>query len=188
MIDLRVWLYALLGTHDFVATKGSIISTVLAAVYVALLARARPTDRVGGDKRDDQLLPLAALAALTLLPVYHKLYDAVLLVLALAWALRALRDPRLRGVAGATLAALAIFLIPFDFLPLLMKRTAVLDGVAQTWLWRVVIFPHHALATLAVAFCVLYAFYRRVRQAKPRLAQVVAEPHAELAELVSAQS
>jgi hypothetical protein len=52
---------------------------LLAAFYIVLLARLR--------NAEDQLLPLAALAVLTLLPVYHKAYDATLLVLALAWAL-----------------------------------------------------------------------------------------------------
>jgi hypothetical protein len=180
MIDLRAWLYTLTEAHALVTAKALLVSLALAAAYVALLARRRASLRQGG------LLPLASLAALTLLPVYHKMYDATLLVLGLAWALRALRDPAARGAAVATLLALSVFLVPFDFLPLLMKRTAALDALSKTWLWRVVIFPHHALATLATALCLLYAFWRSVPHAMP---EPFTEPvDDELAELASSQA
>jgi hypothetical protein len=89
-------------------------------------------------------------------------------------------------VAVATLLALCVFLVPFDFLPLLMKRTNALDALSQTWLWRVVIFPHHALATLATALCLLYAFWRSVRLPEPeRAARIIETPEASVDELVS---
>ena len=183
MIDLRAWLYTLTETRGLVTAKALLVSLVLAAAYVALLARRR---REG--PRHDAPLPLATLAALTLLPVYHKMYDATLLVLALAWALRVLGAPGPRGAAVATLLALSVFLVPFDFLPLLMKRTDALDPLSQTWLWRVVIFPHHALATLATALCLLFAFWRSVRLPEPeseRAARIIETPEASVDELVS---
>jgi hypothetical protein len=181
MIDLRAWFYTLTEAHHLVTAKALLVSLALAAAYVALLARRRQRG-----PRHDAPLALATLAALTLLPVYHKMYDATLLVLALAWALRALQGPGPRGVAVATLLALCVFLVPFDFLPLLMKRTNALDALSQTWLWRVVIFPHHALATLATALCLLYAFWRSVRLPEPeRAARTIETPEASVDELVS---
>jgi hypothetical protein len=116
----------------------------------------------------DRLLPLATLCALTLLPVYHRMYDAALLLPALAWAMLALGGP-LRRNAIATLVCLSIFMVPFDVLPLIMKRTSALDGLSQTWIWRVFIFPHHALATLATAISLMWGMWSlmRLRQATP---------------------
>ena len=184
MIDLRAWLFALLDRSDVVTTCGLVLSMLLVAAYVTLITRARGAER---DRPDDELLPLAALMALTLLPVYHKLYDATVLVLALAWALRSLREPRLRGVAVVTLAALSVFLIPFDLLPLLMQRTRALDGMSATWVWRAVIYPHHAIAALATALCLLYALRRgqTVRAAAPAPSARDADLEAELEELAS---
>lgn len=148
MIDLRVWLFTLFDQRELVVAKGLIISLLLAVSYVALLVRRRDTP--------DGLLPLATLCALTLLPVYHRAYDAALLLPALAWAVPALKGPQ-RRIAIATLAALSVFLVPWDFTPSLMRRTSSLDALSQTWLWRVVIFPHYALATIATAGCLLWA-------------------------------
>jgi hypothetical protein len=177
IIDLRAWLFALTDRRDVVVPAGAAISVLLAGLYVALVAAARaaraapaaPAVARGGEPRDE-LLPLAALMALTLLPVYHKVYDATVLVLPLAWAVRSLRDARQRGVAVVTLASLTVFLIPFDLLPLIMQRTRALDGLAQTWAWRAVIYPHHALASLATAVCALYALWRAARVPRPQLA------------------
>ena len=158
MIDLRAWLFTLTERRAIVVALAAVVSLLLVSAYAATVLRAR---RSGWPHhRDADVLPLAAVMALGLLPVYHKSYDAVVLVLALAWAVRALRDPRRRVVAVITLASLSAFLIPFDLLPLVMRRTRALDGLSQTWLWRAVIYPHHALAALATALCVLYAWCR----------------------------
>lgn len=186
MIDLRAWLFALLDRREVVGAVGTVVSMLMIAAYATLVTRARTHESA---RRSDELLPLAALMALTLLPVYHKVYDATVLVLALAWAMRSLRDPRVRGVAVVTLAALSAFLIPFDLLPLLMQRTRALDGVAQTWLWRAVIYPHHALATLAVSACALYALWRSQAIPAPATAMAAASADdldAELEQLASA--
>ena len=185
MIDLRAWLFALLDRRELVGAIGVAMSMLLIAAYATFVTRART--RESERRRPDELLPLAALMALTLLPVYHKLYDATVLVLVLAWAMRSLREPRVRGVALVTLASLTPFLIPFDLLPLLMQRTPALDGVAQTWLWRAVIYPHHAIATLAAALCLLYALRREqtVPVAAPAHAARSADLEAELEELAS---
>ncbi len=181
MIDLRAWLFTITDHRALVMAKALVASLLLAGAYVALLTRARPGSR--------RLLPLAALVAISLLPVYHRVYDAVLLLLALGWAIRAYTGP-LRGPAVATIVALSPLLIPFDLLPLAMKRTDALNGIAQTWVWRVFIFPHYAIATLATTLCLLYAFWRSVRQTAPaREPEATPSDEPELArEMVSSSS
>jgi len=180
MIDLRLWLFTLLENREAVVAATLGISLVLAILYIVLLSRVRHLQ--------DQLLPLAALASLTLLPIYHRAYDATLLVLALAWALRSWPDRRYRTVATLALVAVAVFYIPFDFLVLLMKRTTALDGLAETWIWRVFIFPHYAVATLATGLIMLGAMFRYVQIAEDRPQAVHAGQPAELESLVPSKA
>jgi hypothetical protein len=186
MIDLRTWLFTLTGRREIVVPLAAVASLLLVSAYAAVVLRAR---RSGWQHhRDADVLPLAALMALGLLPVYHKSYDAVVLVLALAWAVRALRDPRRRGVAVITLASLSALLIPFDLIPLLMRRTRALDGVSQTLLWRAVIYPHHALAALVTALSVLYALWRSAPVARGAREPIIDdECDADLDQLASAR-
>lgn len=155
MIDLRVWLFTLVGQRELVLVKGLVASTLLALAFLWMLGRWN---------RRAWMLPLATFCALVLLPVYHKAYDAILLLPALAWAILNLRDAR-RSHAIATLICLSPFLIPFDFLPLIMKRTTLLDPLAETWVWRVFVYPHYALATLATALCLMAAMHATVKDA-----------------------
>lgn len=176
MIDLRFWLYMLLHQHELILLKGMMVCVLLGAAYAAMLSRVR--------HREDQLLPLATLCALTLLPVYHRMYDAALLLPAVAWALTALRG-RQRCWAMATLVCLSIFLIPWDALHLIMRNTRALDPLEDTRVWRVLIFPHHALATLATTACLMGAMWSSVRsrsqQIAPAAPQARAEPLIDLA-------
>jgi hypothetical protein len=176
MIDLRVWLFTLFDQRELVAIKVVVIAALLAAIYLVVLMRMR--------HERSKLLPLAALCALTLLPVYHRAYDAVLLLPALSWALLVVRRPR-RTIALLTLAALSIFLVPWDFLPLVMERTRALDGLAKTWIWRVVIYPHYAVATLATALCMVWAMAVNVRVRDRREQPAAAEPVGRLHDLAS---
>ena len=75
----------------------------------------------------DPLLSVATLGALTMLPVYHRAYDAALLLPAYAWRWRSLSSRRLRRFAIAALAMLSIFLIPWDAIQTVMRHTSALD-------------------------------------------------------------
>ena len=66
--------------------------------------------------------------------------------------------------AWATLAALSIFLVPFDLLHLLELKLGMFAGVSGTWLWGALVEPHHAWAALAVCLCLISALHVRVRQ------------------------
>jgi len=77
------------------------ITAMLAMLFVRVRAR-----RV----REDELLSLSAVCVLTLLPVYHRFYDAVLMLVPLAWGIANLRQrPRL---AWPVLLFAGSFLLP----------------------------------------------------------------------------
>ena len=80
MVHLAAWLLAITDDTRLVSAISWALCLALAASFVAMLSRTPP--------RQSLLLPLAALAVLTLLPVYHKSYDGALLLVALAWAMR----------------------------------------------------------------------------------------------------
>jgi hypothetical protein len=155
IISLQVLLASLPASKALVSALNALLSAALVGTYAWLARRGRLSA--------DSLLSLSIVASIALLPVYHKSYDAALLALPFAWALSALRGP-LRRAAWGTLAALSVFLVPFDLLHLMELRLGFFSGVSRSWIWRAAIEPHHAWAALGVCLCLLGSLYIRVRQ------------------------
>lgn len=155
IVNLTVLLHSFFTSKTLITILNGSIVAVLVGAYVWLVRRARFSA--------DALLSISLLCALALLPLYHRSYDAAVLVVPLAWALSSLRGP-LRGAAWATLAALSIFLIPFDALLLAEQKLGLFRGVSQAWWWKAFVAPHHAWAALGVCACLTSALYQRVRQ------------------------
>lgn len=155
LVNLMVLIHSVVHLDWIVALFNGIIALLLVGAYAWLVRRARLTA--------DSLLSLSILAALTLLPVYHRSYDAGILLLAYAWALTSLRSP-LRRAAWTTIAALSVFLVPFDTLILLERKLGMFKDESETWIWQALVSPHHAWAALAVCLCLIGALHARVRQ------------------------
>jgi hypothetical protein len=130
------------------------VTLLVAAVLVALMVPAvmrRPQPAT-------DLLCLSAVAAIGLLPVYHRLYDAVLLGLPLAWAISRL-DSQDDRVAHVTLAILATFLIPLELVPSFVYRIHVFDRFQNTVWWQAVIVAQFCWQLLLVAAWCVAALY-----------------------------
>jgi hypothetical protein len=156
IIDLKMLLVSM--PVDALALRIMIECVVIALVawYVRSLRRGRDLiDRQG-------LLPLAGLCALSLLPVYHRVYDATLLTAALAWALAELSGSQ-RRYALATFVPLALFLVPFDIVQSAQYRMPGLWRLAQTQRWQMFIAPHYAWGLLGVTVVLLAAMNRQVK-------------------------
>jgi hypothetical protein len=148
IIDLKILLIGVFHDPQVLRAGVAGVTIVLLACYMMGFWRRRPsTPR-------DELLMLAALSALCLLPVYHRVYDAALLTTALAWGLAELDGPR-RGAAAAVLLPMTIFLIPFDSVKSLGSRLHRLSALGQTWWWQTLIVPHYAWGLLATAIALL---------------------------------
>ena len=113
-------------------------------------------------------LAIAATAALTLLPVYHRSYDALLLVLALPWVLLALRTQYQRLVAWIALLLIAASTILWArHLPV---RWRGIHGVEQpASLAGFLTHRTHALIVLALAILFLVSLLRNQETRKSSL-------------------
>jgi len=182
IIDLKLLLVS--AIHDPVALRVTIlcITAALLASFVRAFPRTpRPAQPAELTTHDSQLtisrtnlLALAALSAIALLPIYHRVYDATLLTLALAWALAELDGPR-RRFAIALLVPMLVFLVPFDIVQTVSHRAPRLFELTRTSWWQSLIAPHYAWGTLLVAIGLLGTLSRvRLKQWQPVPALVAA--------------
>ncbi len=113
--------------------------------------------------RCHELAFLGCIATLSLLLVYHRLYDAALLVLPWAWVVRC-ADLRRVGLGWVTAATLLAFVVSGPAaLNQLVVRGYVGEAVAETWWWRLVLMPHHVWALCVLAGAMLLAQRRADR-------------------------
>jgi hypothetical protein len=112
------------------------------------------------DKGGCELLALALLGVAGLMPIYHVFYDAVILVLPLAWAVRSLAG----GLRPYALTAIALIL------PFLVSGAAALTrlaadgrlpaGWADAWWWRTLVLPHQPYLLAVLAVVLVAALFR----------------------------
>jgi hypothetical protein len=168
MIDLGVLLHSFVDSQLQVRAYTQVLSFLIAVLFVALLGRVKD--------QPNKLLPIALLGTLTMLPVYHRVYDAMLMLPAVAWGLMALRTESHRW-AVATLFGCAMLLVPYN-LPHHLPR-----GLEHTMLWNALIYPHHALAVLWVSTALTGALVATsrslVRTAAPASDSVAPPPAAD---------
>jgi hypothetical protein len=124
-------------------------------MLAGFLTRLRPGRAAGMD-----LLALSVVALLAMLPLYRRLYDNVLLLMLLTWAISNLQT-RHRAFAIGVLAMLGEFLIPIDLVPFVLRRTHVFDSMVSSLWWQGLVVPHHAWGALIVAVGTWSIFYRR---------------------------
>jgi hypothetical protein len=170
IIDLKLLLVSAIHDPQMLRLAIGGVVVVLLACYAAAFFKRKWSGR-------DELLPLAALAAISLLPIYHRVYDVTLLTLALAWAIAQLGGPR-RGLAWAMLLPMAIFLIPFDVVKSVGNRIPGMIQRAQTPWWQTWFAPHYAWGLLATTLILLLAMQRSTQSPRSdefHLAETIAQ-------------
>ncbi|MBW8869500.1 MAG: hypothetical protein JF563_01765 [Acidobacteriales bacterium] len=104
-----------------------------------------------------RLLDLAILSAAMLVPLYHRFYDAGLLIFAVAWAIKELSISASK-YAILTLVAATPFLIPgAAVLRFLAKNNSAVAGLSETFWWKFLIAPHQAWMVLIILTVLLGA-------------------------------
>jgi hypothetical protein len=147
LLNLQLPLYAITASRQAAMTLSLLIGGVLAIVYAIRLHRT-PTKI---------LLAVAPAAALTLLPIYHRYYDATLLIIPLAWAFAALTDQAYRPWPIVVLGLIAPFVLPVGWAMNLVKRGYVSAAIAaQPW-WQILIFPLQVWLLLALTIALIAA-------------------------------
>jgi hypothetical protein len=160
--------------HNFTDHRQVVRLAVLAILGILSLAYFLVDRRRGQAQGEDnsELLSLSMAAVVTLLIVYHRFYDAVLLLFPLALAIKGLveryspvllehrqspapadgaRTPTWARGHEVTLLLLVPFFIPgAALLDLLARRGWIPEQISTSWLWEVIILPHQPWALLAL--------------------------------------
>ncbi len=123
-----------------------VLPWVLTAIVATLLLLA--LRRLSGQR--DELLMYSIVSVVTLVPFYHRVYDAALLSVPLAWALGT-SDPRSRRIRIATLVLILPFLVPGP--AMLYRLNAggyVPEWARSSWVWENLILPYQAYLVFAL--------------------------------------
>jgi hypothetical protein len=135
LINLQVLFYTIWHQAGAANAFAIGLSAVLFVIWVGLLLR---NER----QNEDALLAMSAVAMLSLLPVYHRFYDAFLLIFPLCWSLREFSGPR-KQFARGTLVLMLPFLVPGgSALEEMQRGGRIPQAIAQSWLWNRVVMPH----------------------------------------------
>ena len=154
LLNLQLPLYAITSSRTFATIAALALVSIAAIVYALKVRRAMK------EPAADPLLLVAPVAVLTLLPVYHRYYDATLLVIPLAWAIAALATPA-RKYAIATLALTAPFAFPVGWATNLINRGYLPASVADQPWWRILVMPLQVWLLTALAVVLIAAIARR---------------------------
>lgn len=106
------------------------------------------TPRASEDR--SELLSLGLIGALALVIVYHRPYDAIVLLMPLAWSVDALRAGQ-RTAGLLVLVPIAVLFVPTPALLATLERAGhIPPSLATSRLWESVVMPHQAWAVAAM--------------------------------------
>ena len=100
-----LWTDSILGSVHLANVLAMGIGIILLVVWLVSTARRTVPDEF-------ELLDLSVIATVSLLPIYHRFYDAALLVLPLCWAFSPSPPRKKRTVETICLLLMLPFLIP----------------------------------------------------------------------------
>jgi Glycosyltransferase family 87 len=158
LINSQVAAYTILQNRDLATAAAFAVAAIAGLIWLFLLFRA-------GRSHHDTLLELSTLAVLSLIPVYHRFYDASLLIFPLAWSLTALTaiDGRLRTMARCVLAIIIlVFLVPGGTILEQLQLSGHFAAIQNYWWWKTLVLPHESWSILLVALLLLGAMKTRV--------------------------
>jgi hypothetical protein len=152
LINLQVVAYSLVGSVRWANDVAILVGIVLVVVWLLGMRRR-------GDQGDHELLDLSAITVVSLLPVYHRFYDATLLVLALCWVFASFRKARMVGTVSLLL--MLPFLIPGGTLLETMQAEGHIPSVLVShWWWEAIVMPHEVWALFLLGVLLLYEMSR----------------------------
>jgi hypothetical protein len=152
LINLQVVTDTILRNRVLANVLALAIAGTMGVMWLFLLNRR--------GRQTDHLLPLGAITVLSLLPVYHRLYDASLLILPLSWSFTALAGP-LRRLAKTTLLLIMVFLVPGGSALEQLQYTGRFAALRHWW-WYAIVMPHQVWALFLLGLVLLLAMrYRK---------------------------
>jgi hypothetical protein len=153
LINLQVALYPLLRSFDLTNVVARSIGAILFLAWTFAFARR-------GHEKDRELLDLSALAVISLLPIYHRFYDATLLALPVCWAFvsyKPVSKRQMRCFALLSFLSMLPFLIPGGTLleSLEMNGRIPSSLVNRAW-WQAFVMAHQVWLLLFLSALLIY--------------------------------
>lgn len=156
MLDLRPILF---GMTDHPAVVWSVAWAVAAVAGGLALFRLY---RLG--LREHWLLAGGGVSLLMLLPVYHRYYDAVILLPLIIWVLRRCLAQERDKLAWLMAGCLLPLVVPGPtVLFTLQKRGTLPEALGDSWLWTYGVLQHQSWCLLLILVALLVWLYRRPR-------------------------
>jgi len=148
LLNLQVPFFSLTHHTDSANFWALVVTGVLVSAWTFLVLKS---------KQRHEVVALGAISTIALLPVYHRFYDAAILVIPLCWCLVELtRSSELLALCGLLL------LSPFFFpgaalLGRLASHDRLPPSLTNSWTWESVVMPHETWALLLLSVILLYA-------------------------------
>jgi hypothetical protein len=156
-INLQYLGFYLFDQPKVVSLFAYFIGGVFLAVWLLHVVRRR--------RQPLSILDLASGVVISLLPIYHRVYDASLLLLPLAWALSE-GEARTWRHRVLVLACLVPFLAPGGtWLEMQAGAGRIPDALTHAWWWHALVMPHQVWALLVMSTTLLLAQAAEARDA-----------------------
>lgn len=126
-------------------------------------------------RKVEGLLDLSVLSVAVLVPLYHRFYDAALLMFPVAWAIMAIRGAAAR-YARIILIAAVPFLVPgAALLRVFEQDNSFVAALSGRWWWSIFVAAHQAWLILAILIALLFAV-RKLSQPKAQFSAIESTP------------
>jgi hypothetical protein len=148
LINLQVPFFSITGSSSSSNLWAFVAGSTLICAWLYWIVRK--------ENRPPQLLALGAISAIALLPVYHRFYDAALLIVPLCWCIANV-DSLAKKTVRVALFLMTPFLVPgAAFLQQLAAKGRIPYSSMNSWVWNCLIMPHETWALLALTVVLLY--------------------------------
>jgi len=146
LINSQVAAYALLHNRDAANLAAIAFAAAAGLTWILLLGKSRRGD-----------LALSALVVLSLVPVYHRFYDATLLIFPLAWSLAAWKSQSRAMARAVFVVIISVFLVPGGSALEQLQRAGHLVALRTHWWWNALVLPHESWSILLLALFLVRA-------------------------------
>ena len=154
MVNAQVLFYAILRSAPLADHLAKLVGVGFLGCWLWLSHQRRTASG---------LLEISAISVLSLIPLYHRFYDASLLIWPLAWVLLRLQK---RSTIFLVLLAIAPFLVPGAVL-LSETATRLSSRVTSSWWWNTLLLPHEVWALILLTVLILYWMARGASSVAP---------------------
>ncbi|MGO9641193.1 MAG: glycosyltransferase family 87 protein [Candidatus Acidiferrales bacterium] len=165
LLNVQVILSTFVSKRNLSNGLGIMLVMGMFSIWLFYFARVRT--------QEERLLAFGTLLTLGILPVYHRVYDTLLLVVPAVWAIGNFA-PSWRTLVRTLRILLACFLLPTgSALVAAVEAKRIPQPILREWWWNSLVMPHQVWLLLGVS-AVLLLSLRKLTLSKEQ--QITAEP------------